>query len=184
MPKPKTKQPRWGFNLNGRIFPFSNEENAIVNKHDELWREHCEDVGDTGPHTLARKFHDLCNDASAGNMEALSMLEKFPTREALTRYCRIRGEGKNARFNNENRDKFAETHPIAKRIRREIEGLRDNYIDKVAKLRETLNLSAKGDDFVRLCEGAIQTLARIESHKPAQFERMQDHCHELQPIDE
>jgi hypothetical protein len=175
MSKTKTESgPRWAI-LNEN-FALSPAENEVVNRHNDVWREHCQGSKATDAPGLEQEFRSLEMDASHGDEKALETLRTFGTLESFTRFRRAEQTGRRARFDRDNAGLFVETHAIAKRLREGFEKLLKQYREGGEDERKLLGLSPIiRDDCTALLERQIATLFAAESHTPAVFETLGNH---------
>jgi hypothetical protein len=174
---PKTK-PESGpkYCLINENFSLTAEENAIINRHDAVWKEHCDGGKMTDSNSINQEFRSFEMDAECGDLKALENLNRFGTPEGLMRFRRAEQTGRRARFDRENCGLFVETHAIAKRLRQIFEKLLADYRTGGEDERRLLGLSpVLNDDATSLMERTIASLFAIESHTPGTFEVMANH---------
>ena len=174
-PKAKPESgPQWAI-INDN-FPLSPAENEVVNKHNAIWRDHCEGGKPTDAPSLEMEYRSFENDAADGDSEALKALQTFGTLEAFTRFRRAEQTGRRVKFDRENAHLFTETHTIAKRLRGIFEKLLAEYRAGGEDERRLLGLQPViHDDATSLMERQISALFAVESHTPAAFEVMGNH---------
>lgn len=147
-----------------------------MNKHNAIWREHCEGGKPVDGHSLELEYRSIQNGAADGDEEALKMLRTFGTMEAFTRYRRAEQTGRRVKFDRENSGTFVEVHPIASRLRGIFEKLLKQYREGGEEERRLLGLQPViHDDATSLMERTIAGLFAVESHTPAAFEVMGNH---------
>jgi hypothetical protein len=157
-------------------FPLSPAENEVVNRHNDVWREHCLGGKATDAPGLEQEFRSLEMDAAHGDEKALETLRTFGTLEAFTRFRRAEQTGRRARFDRDNAGLFVETHAIAKRLREIFEKLLKQYREGGEDERRLLGLQPViHDDATSLMERQIAGLFAVESHQPSTFEVMANH---------
>jgi hypothetical protein len=174
-PKAKPESgPRWAI-LNPN-FALTESENQIINKHDAIWREHCEGGKPTDAPSLELEFRSFENGAADGDLEALKMLQTFGTLESFVRYRRAEQTGRRVKFDRDHCGLFTETHPIASRLRGIFEKLLREYRAGGESERQLLGLSPiVNDDCTSLLERQIAGLFAVESHTPSAFEVLANH---------
>jgi hypothetical protein len=174
-PKAKPESgPKWA--IINENFPLSPAENEVVNKHNDVWREHCENGRPTDHGSLELEFRSFEMGAADGDLEALKMLQTFGTLEAFVRFRRAEQSGRRMRFDREHCALFTETHGIAKRLRHIFEKLLADYRAGGESERQLLGLSPiVNDDATSLMERTIAGLFAVESHTPAAFEVLANH---------
>jgi hypothetical protein len=174
-PKAKTESgPKWA--IINENFPLSPAENEVVNRHNEVWRDHCAGGKPVDGHSLEMEYRSIQNNAADGDEEALKMLRTFGTMESFTRYRRAEQTGRRSRFDRENCGTFVEVHPIASRLRNVFEKLLREYRAGGEEERKLLGLPAvMHDDCTALLERQIASLFAVESHTPGTFEVMANH---------
>jgi hypothetical protein len=166
--------PKWA--IINENFPLLPAENEVVNRHNEIWREHCTTGKPAGGHELALEFQGFENDATHGDEKALEMLRTFGTLEAFTRFRRAEQTGRRVRFDRDHAGLFIEVHPIASRLRGILEKLLKQYREGGEDERKLLGLPAViNDDATALMERNISALFAAESHTPGVFEVMANH---------
>lgn len=175
MSKPKNQSgPRWCV-LNPN-FSLAAEENEIINRHDAVWREHCQGGKATDAPSLEQEFRSMEMDAAHGDEKALETLRTFGTLESFTRFRRAEQTGRRARFDRDHAGLFVETHAIAKRLREGFEKLLREYRLGGEDERRLLGLPAvMNDDCTALLERQIAGLFAVESHQPSVFEVLGNH---------
>lgn len=157
-------------------FALSPAENEVVNRHNDVWREHCQGSKATDAPSLEQEFRSLEMDAAHGDEKALETLRTFGTLESFTRFRRAEQTGRRARFDRDHAGLFVETHPIAKRLREGFEKLLKQYREGGEDERRLLGLQPViHDDATSLMERQIATLFAAESHTPAVFETLANH---------
>ena len=174
-PKAKPESgPKWAI-INPN-FSLTAEENAIVNRHDAIWREHCAGGKPVDGHSLELEWRSIINGSSDGDVEALAKLKTFGSLESFTRYRRAEQTGRRVKFDRENCGTFVAVHPIAKRLREIFEKLLKEYREGGEHERRLLGLNpVLNDDATSLMERTIAGLFAVESHTPAAFEVMGNH---------
>jgi hypothetical protein len=166
--------PRWA--IINENFSLTDEENEIINKHDQIWREHCDGGKLTDSNSINQEFRSFEMDAAHGDLQALEQLNRFGTEEALMRFRRAEQTGRRVRFDRENCGLFTEVHPIASRLRGILEKLLRDYRAGGEDERRLLGLQPViHDDATSLMERTIAGLFAVESHTPATFEVMANH---------
>jgi len=157
-------------------FALTEAENEIINRHDAVWKEHCDGGKLTDSNSINLEFRSLEMDAAHGDLKALENLNRFGTPEGLMRYRRAEQTGRRVRFDKENCVLFVETHAIAKRLRQIFEKLLADYRSGGEDERKLLGLSpVVHDDCTALLERQITALFAAESHTPAGFEVLANH---------
>jgi hypothetical protein len=174
-PKAKSEPgPRWA--VINENFPLTEAENQIINRHNAIWREHCDGGKLTDSNSISLEFRSLEMDASHGDLQALEQLNRFGTEEALMRFRRAEQAGRRVRFDRENCGLFTEVHPIASRLRGILEKLLRDYRAGGEDERKLLGLQPViHDDATSLMERTIASLFAVESHTPGTFEVMANH---------
>ena len=157
-------------------FPLTDAENQIINKHDAVWRDHCENGKPTDHGSLELEYRSFENDAADGDSEALKMLQTFGSLEAFVRFRRAEQSGRRMRFDREHCALFTEVHPIASRLRGIFEKLLREHRLGGEDERKLLGLPAVvHDDCTALLERQIAGLFAVESYTPSAFEVMANH---------
>ena len=157
-------------------FPLTDAENQIINRHDAVWRDHCDGGKPTDHGSLELEFRSFENGAADGDLEALKMLQTFGSLEAFVRFRRAEQSGRRMRFDREHCALFTETHAIAKRLREIFEKLLKQYREGGEDERRLLGLNpVLHDDATSLMERTIAGLFAVESHTPAAFEVLANH---------
>lgn len=175
MSKPKSEPVTKWCVLNPN-FSLTAEENAIINRHDALWKEHCDGGVNTDAASLALEHQGFENAATHGDERALELLKSFPTVESLTRYRRAEQAGRRRRFDCENCGTYEQTKPIAARLRGVFEKMLADYRSGGESERQLLGLSPIiRDDCTALLERQIATLFAAESRTPGVFETLANH---------
>jgi hypothetical protein len=174
-PKAKSEPgPRWA--VINENFPLTEVENQIINRHDAVWKEHCDGGKLTDSNSINQEFRSFEMDAECGDLKALENLNRFGTPEGLMRFRRAEQTGRRARFDRENCGLFVETHAIAKRLREIFEKLLREYRLGGEDERKLLGLPAViNDDCTALLERQITALFAAESHTPGTFETLGNH---------
>ena len=173
--------PKWA--IINENFPLTAEENAIVNKHDAVWKGHC-----SGPNidtmTLELAWKSITMGAEYGDDEALEKLRTFGSLESYVRFRRAEALGIRRKFDRENCGLFVETHAIASRLRGIFEKLLKQYREGGEDERKLLGLPAVvNDDATALMERTINSLFKVESYHPTDFEVLGNHV-ELVELEE
>ncbi len=157
-------------------FALTDAENQIINKHNEVWRDHCAGGKPVDGHALELEWRSIINGSSDGDVEALAKLKTFGSLENFTRYRRAEQTGRRVKFDRENCGTFVEVHPIAKRLREIFEKLLKEYREGGEHGRRLLGLNpVLNDDATSLMERTIAGLFAVESHTPGTFEVMGNH---------
>lgn len=184
MSKPKTESgPKWG--IINENFQLSPAENEIVNRHNDVWREHCQGSKATDAPGLEQEFRSLEMDAAHGDEKALETLRTFGTLESFTRFRRAEQTGRRARFDRDHAGLFVETHAIARRLREGFERLLREYRLGGEDERRLLGLPAvMNDDCTALLERQIAGLFAVESHQPSVFEVMANHINLIEIMED
>jgi hypothetical protein len=165
-------------------FSLTAEENAIVNRHDAIWRKHCEGGKPTDAMSVELEWKSILMGAEDGDDEALQKLKTFGSLESYVRFRRAEALGIRRKFDRDNAHLFLETHGIAKRLREIFEKLLHQYRIGGEDERRLLGLSpVLNDDATSLMERTIAGLFAVESHTPSVFEVMGNHV-ELTQIEE
>ena len=174
-PKAKPESgPKWAI-INDN-FPLSPAENQVVNRHNEVWRDHCGGGKPVDGHALELEWRSIINGSSDGDVEALKQLQTFGSLENFTRYRRAEQTGRRVKFDRENSGTFVEVHPIASRLRGIFEKLLKQYREGGEDERRLLGLPPViNDDATALMERTIAGLFAVESHTPGTFEVMGNH---------
>jgi hypothetical protein len=174
-PKAKPESgPKWA--IINENFPLSPAENEVVNRHNQIWRDHCEGGKPTDHGSLELEFRSFEMGAADGDSEALKMLQTFGTLESFVRYRRAEQTGRRVKFDRENAALFTEVHPIASRLRGIFEKLLKTYREGGEDERRLLGLNpVLHDDATALMERTIAGLFAVESHTPANFEVLANH---------
>jgi hypothetical protein len=174
-PKAKPESgPKWA--IINENFALTDAENQIINRHDAIWREHCEGGKPTDALSIELEYRSFENGAADGDLEALKMLQTFGTLEAFVRFRRAEQSGRRMRFDREHCALFTEVHPIASRLRGIFEKLLREYRLGGEDERKLLGLPAVvHDDCSALLERQIAGLFAVESHTPANFETLANH---------
>jgi hypothetical protein len=157
-------------------FPLSPAENEVVNRHNEVWRDHCAGGKPVDGHALELEWRSIINSSSDGDVEALAKLKTFGSLESFTRFRRAEQSGRRRLFDRENCGTFVEVHPIASRLRGIFEKLLKQYREGGEDERRLLGLPPViNDDATALMERTIAGLFAVESHTPAAFEVLGNH---------
>lgn len=157
-------------------FALTPTENEVLNRHNEIWRNHCEGGKPTDHGSLELEFRSFEMGAADGDSEALKALQTFGTLEAFTRYRRAEQAGRRVKFDREHCGLFTETHAIAKRLREIFEKLLKQYREGGEDERRLLGLPPViNDDATALMERTIAGLFGVESHTPSAFEVLANH---------
>jgi hypothetical protein len=176
MSKTKTESgPRWAI-LNPSLFALSEAENATINAHDELWRQHCDGGKHVDPLSIESEFNSIVGKAEDGDLEALKLLKSFGTVEAYARYSRAEQAGRRRRFDRDHCGTFEEVKGIATRAKARFHDLLREYRDSGETTRKLLELSPVTiDDATAKLERLIADCAKVENHTPAVFEVLANH---------
>jgi|GEM_PF-4132446 len=176
MSKTKTETgPKWAI-LNPQLFALSEAENATINAHDELWRQHCDGGKHVDPLSIESEFNSIINKAEDGDLEALKLLKSFGTLESYARYSRAEQSGRRRRFDRENCGTFEEVKGIATRAKAHFHDLLREYRDSGEATRKLLELSPViSDDATGKLERLIMDCSKVESHSPQTFETLTNH---------
>jgi hypothetical protein len=174
-PKAKPESgPKWA--IINENFPLSPAENEVVNRHNEVWRDHCANGKPTDAMAVELEWRSIINGSSDGDAEALAKLKAFGSLENFTRFRRAEQTGRRRLFDRENCGTFVETHPIASRLRGIFEKLLKTYREGGEDERRLLGLNpVLNDDATSLMERTIAGLFAVESHTPAAFEVLGNH---------
>lgn len=174
-PKAKPESdPKWAI-VNDN-FALTPAENEVVNRHNQIWRDHCENGKPIDHGSLELEFRSFEMGAADGDLEALKMLQTFGTLEAFTRYRRAEQAGRRVKFDREHCGLFTEVHPIAKRLRGIFEKLLKTYREGGEDERRLLGLNpVLHDDATALMERTIAGLFAVESYTPSAFEVLGNH---------
>jgi hypothetical protein len=159
-----------------RNFALTEAENEIINRHDAVWKEHCDGGKLTDSNSINQEFRSFEMDAECGDLKALENLNRFGTPEGLMRFRRAEQTGRRARFDRDHAGLFLEVHPIAKRLREIFQKLLKQYREGGEDERRLLGLQPViHDDATSLMERTIASLFAVESHTPGTFEVMANH---------
>lgn len=162
--------------LNPSLFALTEAENAIINAHDELWRQHCDGGKNTDPLSIELEFNSIVGKAEDGDLEALKLLKSFGTVEAYARYSRAEQSGRRRRFDRDHCGTFEEVKSIATRAKARFHDLLREYRDSGEVTRKLLELSPViADDATGKLERLIMDCAKVESHSPQTFEILANH---------
>lgn len=182
-PKAKPTTPRWAI-LNEQTFALNEAENEIINRHNQVWADHCEDSKGGDLADLNSEWVSIVNDSEHGFDEALQKLKTFGSEENYTRYRRAELTGKSRKFHREHCHLFTETHAIAKRARERFQDLLKVYREANTATRKVLGLGpAANDDATSLLERLIAECSKVENYTPSSFEIIGNHVALVQ-IDE
>ena len=172
-PSAKTKTqsaPQWAIG-NAKLFPLNDAENAIVNGHDDLWREQAEGAKPFDSFSVEMEWAGIKNGSEYGDEEALKLMKQFATLEHFARYRRAEQLGRARAFDRLNAGTLEVLKPIARRCRERLEKLLSDYSNRGRDTRALLELSPIGsDDCTKRLEGLINDCMKIESRNPGGFE--------------
>ena len=175
-PKNKATESAPRYCLINDNFSLTAEENTIINRHNAIWRDHCEGGKPTDAMAVELEWRGVINGSSDGDVEALAKLKTFGSLENFTRFRRAEQTGRRRLFDRENCGTFVETHPIASRLRGIFEKLLKTYREGGEDERRLLGLQPViHDDATALMERTIAGLFAVESHTPVAFEVLGNH---------
>jgi hypothetical protein len=174
--KSKTESaPQWCV-LNPQLFALTQAENEIVNRHDKIWRDHCEGAKSSSLHDVEAEWRSIRMDAEHGDEAALTTFKSCGSVETFIRVRRTEQAGRNARFNRDNCGTFGEVKGIAKRCRERVEKVLAEYRLAGEDIRRLIEVAPiLNDDATSKMERLIGQCQSIENRTPSVFEMLGNH---------